>query len=297
MQMKDCGPSFDLTEEDFTILNNEQMLNDNIINYYLEALGKSYGGIDIFIASTFFVEKLRKANDPANNKEGEYAQCERWFSKQDVSLTQLRYIVIPVHIDIHWTLIIYCLDGYASYFDDRLEDAGLREEEELVMQRLSADSERLGQIVSQDLQHLQPLEVANYVQELTQIIDRAQVAKRELLRFCGRLTFRDAPCVLILDSLGIETPSHNVVDIVNDFIQWGFERHSISWEYPIPIYRVEVPIQPNYWECGVYLLHFVRIFLEKRPQTVEQYESLLKDDPMDEKRLIIEAGRKTSSGL
>ncbi|KAF9063342.1 hypothetical protein BDP27DRAFT_1368076 [Rhodocollybia butyracea] len=68
--------------------------------------------------------------------------------------------------------------------------------------------------------------------------------------------------ILIMDSLG--SSQARAVEILGNYLQTQGEEKKNTGNLKCPSSRVlQVPQQPNYIDCGVYLLHFVRVFVEK----------------------------------
>ncbi|KAI8612855.1 hypothetical protein BC830DRAFT_1161778 [Chytriomyces sp. MP71] len=89
------GFSVDLTREDIRTLDPKTWLNDEIINFYGQLMmdrakrnPDQYPKIHFF--NTFFYETLKKG----------YAGVRRWTKKFD--LFSLDYVIIPVHMGMHW---------------------------------------------------------------------------------------------------------------------------------------------------------------------------------------------------
>jgi hypothetical protein len=89
-----------------------------------------------------------------------------------------------------------------------------------------------------------------------------------LMMFLLFLIFRT--CILVLDSLGHK--HIRTIRLIRQFIAFeAKERYTaaINPEY-ISAKCVKVPIQPNSWDCGIFLLYFVKCFISdpKKYQTM-----------------------------
>ncbi|KAI4291143.1 sentrin-specific protease 1 [Pancytospora philotis] len=92
-----------LRREDLQLLRPGRWLNDKVINAYTELLSKHYANTYVF--STFVVSMLASRSPDA---------VASWFD--DVDLTAYEFLVIPVHLGVHWTLIV--VNGYdIEYYD------------------------------------------------------------------------------------------------------------------------------------------------------------------------------------
>ncbi|KAM4626874.1 sentrin-specific protease 2 [Discoglossus pictus] len=87
-----------ITRQDFWTLKNKHWLNDEIINFYMNLLvkrNKENGFPKLHVFSTFFYPKLLS---------GGYQAVRRWT--KDVHLFEKDIILVPVHLDVHWSLLV-----------------------------------------------------------------------------------------------------------------------------------------------------------------------------------------------
>ncbi|XP_053568827.1 sentrin-specific protease 2 [Bombina bombina] len=87
-----------ITRQDFWTLKNKHWLNDEIINFYVSLLverSKQNGLPKLHSFSTFFYQKLLS---------GGYQAVRRWT--KCVNLFEKDIILLPVHLDVHWSLLV-----------------------------------------------------------------------------------------------------------------------------------------------------------------------------------------------
>ncbi|XP_044290559.1 sentrin-specific protease 2 isoform X2 [Varanus komodoensis] len=87
-----------ITRGDIQTLRNHQWLNDVIINFYMNLLmerNKRPGFPVLYAFSTFFYPKLNSAG---------YNSVRRWT--KEVDLFQHDIILVPIHIRVHWALVV-----------------------------------------------------------------------------------------------------------------------------------------------------------------------------------------------
>ncbi|XP_060097999.1 sentrin-specific protease 2 isoform X2 [Heteronotia binoei] len=114
-----CGPedevlssafNLKITRGDIQTLRNQHWLNDVIINFYMNLLvdrNKRPGLPALYAFSTFFYPKL--------NSEG-YSAVSKWT--KGVDLFQHDMILVPIHIQIHWGLLVVDMRRKTiKYFD------------------------------------------------------------------------------------------------------------------------------------------------------------------------------------
>ncbi|NXE03887.1 SENP2 protease, partial [Lophotis ruficrista] len=87
-----------VTREDIHTLRNLRWLNDEVINFYMSLLverNKKEGYPAVHAFSTFFYPKLIS---------GGHKAVERWT--RGVDLFKQDLILVPVHLRVHWTLVV-----------------------------------------------------------------------------------------------------------------------------------------------------------------------------------------------
>ncbi|XP_061492516.1 sentrin-specific protease 2 [Rhineura floridana] len=99
-----------ITRGDIQTLRNQQWLNDVVINFYMNLLverNKQLGFPALYAFNTFFYPKL--------STEG-YNAVRRWT--KEVDLFQHDMILVPIHIRVHWALVVIDMRRETiKYFD------------------------------------------------------------------------------------------------------------------------------------------------------------------------------------
>ncbi|XP_007420694.1 sentrin-specific protease 2 isoform X1 [Python bivittatus] len=99
-----------ITRGDIQTLRNQQWLNDVVINFYMNLLverNKMPGYPVLYAFSTFFYSKLSCTG---------YNAVKRWT--KEVDLFQHDIILVPIHIRVHWALVVIDLRRKTiKYFD------------------------------------------------------------------------------------------------------------------------------------------------------------------------------------
>ncbi|KAI5151619.1 sentrin-specific protease 1 [Enteropsectra breve] len=88
---------------DFLRLLPNKWLNDKIINAYMELLTKHFKGVYAFSTHSYTLMRSKDMDE-----------IVEWFKDED--LFSYNYIVVPLHLTNHWTLIIV-QDSLISYYD------------------------------------------------------------------------------------------------------------------------------------------------------------------------------------
>lgn len=99
--------------KDLETLKGNNWLNDEIINFYFQLIqrrsiaNKEQTNVKVYCFNTFFYKRL---------KEGGHKVLKRWTKKVD--LFSLDLILIPVHLEVHWTLASISIENCTiNYYD------------------------------------------------------------------------------------------------------------------------------------------------------------------------------------
>ena len=99
-----------ITRQDIATLDDFNWLNDMVINFYFNLLmerGKLKENAKVYAFNSFFYPKLMGGGHPA---------VKRWTKKVD--LFAMNFILIPVHLGIHWCLcVVNMTKQVISYYD------------------------------------------------------------------------------------------------------------------------------------------------------------------------------------
>ncbi|KAG2267850.1 hypothetical protein Bca4012_061650 [Brassica carinata] len=123
-----CYPSRDdpdlvqVSLDDIKCLSPRECLTSPVINFYIRflqhqvfAANQTAAGCHFF--NTFFYKKLIEAvSYKGNDKEAFFVKLRRWWKGFD--LFRKSYIFIPIHEDLHWSLVIICIP-------DKEDESGL----------------------------------------------------------------------------------------------------------------------------------------------------------------------------
>ncbi|KAL1915170.1 uncharacterized protein VTP21DRAFT_7651 [Calcarisporiella thermophila] len=86
-----------LTSKDIRTLTDGQWLNDEVINFYgnliMDRAKKNPGYPKVHVFNTFFYSTLRDSG---------YPKVKRWTKRQKIDIFALDYVLIPIHLGMHW---------------------------------------------------------------------------------------------------------------------------------------------------------------------------------------------------
>ncbi|ONK68435.1 uncharacterized protein A4U43_C05F11470 [Asparagus officinalis] len=97
---------------DVNCLEPESYLSSPIMNFYIQYLQRSPSLMakrkgDCYIFNTYFYSKLEEAITCKNDRSGSFLKLRRWW--KGVDIFQKAYIFLPIHGDMHWSLVIICI--------------------------------------------------------------------------------------------------------------------------------------------------------------------------------------------
>lgn len=105
-----------ITRGDIRTLEDDQWLNDTIINFYMNLLverSQNEGYPDLHAFNTFFYPKL---------KHGGYNSVKRWT--RGVNLFAKELILVPIHLEVHWSLVVIDLRKKSIVYLDSMAQNG-----------------------------------------------------------------------------------------------------------------------------------------------------------------------------
>ncbi|KQK18399.1 hypothetical protein BRADI_1g42280v3 [Brachypodium distachyon] len=103
--------SVELSDDDIKCLEPESLLSSPIMNFYIMYLQGPMSSISTLrgkfhIFNTYFFSKL-EALTSKDDKASYFLKLRRWW--KGVDIFQKSYILLPVHADTHWSLVIICM--------------------------------------------------------------------------------------------------------------------------------------------------------------------------------------------
>lgn len=259
-------------KSDVERLDEGQLLNDEIITLYLKYLHKQLESRDeqlakkVYIFNSFFWEKLRSKRGTVN-----YEGVKNWTAKVD--LLSFDYIIVPINEHAHWYVAIICnAKGLLSPHNtseiyetgsDKPQDQAEGAPEDDVAEATANDTMKK---IAVDVSHISiDDDTAEIVSDHHNDDRKAAAAKKPKNTRKGSVRKYDpkAPMVVTLDSLGGQ---HSVVNTaLKIYLQHEIEaKKGLRVEAPATFGTTakDIPTQPNFTDCGVYLLGYMREFMK-----------------------------------
>lgn len=259
-------------KSDVERLDEGQLLNDEIITFYLKYLHKQLEDRDeqlakkVYLFNSFFWEKLKPKRGTVN-----YEGVKNWTAKVD--LLSFDYIIVPINELAHWYVAIICNAKELLSSQDttsEIDEPGLNKPqgqavvvaEDEVSEVTANDTMKK---IAVDVSHIsiedEPAETASKNQEDS----RTAATKKTKAPKKGNPRKYDpkATRVITLDSLG---GAHSAVNTaLKIYLQHEIEaKKGLQVEVPatIGMSARDIPTQPNFTDCGVYLLGYMREFMK-----------------------------------
>ncbi|GAV82211.1 LOW QUALITY PROTEIN: Peptidase_C48 domain-containing protein, partial [Cephalotus follicularis] len=109
---RDDPESVEISYKDIDCLTPEAFLKSPVMNFYIryiqQATPKNRQDWDYHFFSTYFYRKLKQAvSYKGCDKDTHFAKFRRWW--KGVNIFQKAYVFIPIHDDLHWSLVIICI--------------------------------------------------------------------------------------------------------------------------------------------------------------------------------------------
>ncbi|KAM3706409.1 hypothetical protein ACJW31_03G150400 [Castanea mollissima] len=110
---RDDPESIEICYVDINCLAPEGYLTSTIMNFYiryiqLQASPANRAMCDYHFFNTYFYNKLKEAvSYKGSDKDTYFAKFRRWW--KGVNIFQKAYVLIPIHEDLHWSLVIICI--------------------------------------------------------------------------------------------------------------------------------------------------------------------------------------------
>ncbi|KAG9095407.1 hypothetical protein FS749_010518 [Ceratobasidium sp. UAMH 11750] len=229
-------------------LNPGGLLNDTLVELGLKIW---LGGLrardpklahQVHVFNSFFFEKLKGQGRGCN-----YDDVKRWTSKFD--LFKKKFIIVPIHEKFHWYLAIVCFPRHALHAPPTNAQRRAR----------GTLSRGMGATIGAASQRSLPAD--NDVIDIDTTDEESD--DKQHTSGCSQKCW-----ILVLDSLGGK--HEDVVRVLRAYLQAeAQERRGKRIETKttklsgglIEDRHLPVPIQPNGYDCGLYLLHNVETFI------------------------------------
>ncbi|KAG0215691.1 hypothetical protein BGX28_008937 [Mortierella sp. GBA30] len=261
--------------EDVSRLEDGEFLNDTLIEFGLKyahanvELKNAVLANQIYIFNTFFYQRLNAK--PAKGATSSYGAVKNWTAKVD--LFSMKYIVVPIHENLHWYLAIITNPGLllkyalskspksevesssAAACESPIDEA----ESKLPMETESMEVDKDGQ-----RQTVFDLDVDMEPKTPTDGKDVSIEKKKLVQKSNSHINAEEKTYILCLDSLG--GTHQTVFKVLRSFLQQELlSRKGI--DMPLTTkevtgkYSSKCPRQENLWDCGIYLLHYTEVFM------------------------------------
>ncbi|KAF2170760.1 hypothetical protein M409DRAFT_18731 [Zasmidium cellare ATCC 36951] len=276
--------------EDLERLDEGEFLNDNVVNFELRQIEENMAPehkAKVHFFNTYFFSSMSHKN---GKKDFNYEAVERWTKKTD--LFNIPYVVVPINVELHWFVAIICnlpaIERKCGALDDL--DEGLEEKPSETNGAEQPDAKESGAEPDAQVEANSSVRAADSPAgdvfdfgddgkvAATQANDlddaasdsRPSTAKSKKTKKKGpnlRKYDTRQPIIMSLDSFAIQRSAE--IKYLKLYVSAEAKtKRGISLE-PGTLQGMSakgIPEQPNFCDCGVYLLGYVAEFA-KDPDT------------------------------
>ncbi|KAF9185844.1 hypothetical protein BGZ50_002841 [Haplosporangium sp. Z 11] len=256
--------------EDILRLNAGEFLNDTLIEFGLKYIhtklcqANAALARQVYIFNTFFYQRM--VAKPIKNTLSSYEAIKSWTAKVD--LFSMRYLIIPIHDNLHWYLAIICNPGLLLKCG---KPADSNQAEAAKMMEI-VDGSRNGDHLSS----------AGLDKDSPPGGSRVGLISKETSQ-PGHVSSEEKPYILCLDSLGGSHPA--MFKMLRSFLQQellsrkGIDATLTTDNVPGK-HSSKCPQQENLWDCGIYLLHYTEAFLKNPSELTDAIVNGVDDKTM-----------------
>ncbi|GIZ47348.1 hypothetical protein CKM354_001044100 [Cercospora kikuchii] len=264
--------------DDLRHLDAGEFLNDNIVNYALRHIEETMSPIHkerVHFFNTFFFSSLTTKN---GKKDFNYDAVKKWTKNAD--LLSKPYIVVPINLDLHWFVaIIYNLPALRRKMIDTddepsAEDAiDLCSDGEVLPAKTEEPHPKLEQMSLSDSaegrtddHHAQKhgtadgTELAAEETASSQPTIKGKKGKKKRVVPVRKFS-PDQPMIISLDSFGLARP--NELRVIKKYvIEEAREKRqmAVAMDDLQGVNAKGIPQQDNFYDCGVYLIGYMKEF-------------------------------------
>ncbi|KAF9429825.1 hypothetical protein BGZ94_009353 [Podila epigama] len=231
--------------EDAQRFSEGQFLNDTLIEFGLKYIHSNLESKNrvlasqVFVYNSFFFQRLlaKPIKGPLNS----FDSVKNWTSKVDIFA--MKYLIIPIHEKLHWHLAIIANPGLLL---KDIEDSSSNSDTAVMMEPES---------LTGSLTDVEEMEIDSDMKKVQEHINA-----------------ENRPYMICLDSLG--RPHPTVFKVLRAYLEQELrDKKNITKTLTartIPGKNTSnSPLQQNLCDCGVFLLHYVDVFLRNPTQMLD----------------------------
>lgn len=256
-----------VTWDDLAKLEDKEFLNDSIVDLFIRYLQNNISP-DIVkkmhFFSTFFYERLTARS----KRQIDYDAVKNWT--KTINIFTRDYIVIPICENAHWYVMIVCNPKALGEEEAKAES----ESETGIVHNTSHEVDSVENDTKDILKSDLDLERSQeglfiYSDDETAMTPRRRKAGRKSRSHTRKKYDTNAPVIITLDSLDI--PRSTTAGLIKDYlIQEGKTRNKEIEKGSIQgMSAKDIPHQPNWYDCGIYLCMYLEQFMADPPKFIE----------------------------
>ncbi|KAF9968613.1 hypothetical protein BGZ70_001349 [Mortierella alpina] len=256
--------------EDVSRLDDGEFLNDTLIEFGLRyahanvELKNEALADQIYIFNTFFYQRLN--TKPTKGAVSSYDAVKSWTAKVD--LFAMKYIIVPIHENLHWYLAIITNPGLllkhgqpAPCDPEAIGDVPVQSLCDAEV-KTSSPTAAESMDVDMDVHNTKPKDLDVDIDSGKP--DSILKAKTSSQKPGSHIDAEEKTYILCLDSLG--GTHQTVFKVLRSFLQQELSTRKgihkpLTTKEVTGKYSSKCPRQENLWDCGVYLLHYAEVFM------------------------------------
>ncbi|CAF1292359.1 unnamed protein product [Adineta steineri] len=286
---------FDLSRDDLMCLNEGEFLNDTIIDFYLqyvyyEKLSEEDRKRTYLFNSFFYTRLTRKGNDDISNispAERRYNRVKRWL--RDVDIFSKDYLIVPINQTAHWYIVLIQFHNNVPTEGDLISD----DDDDDETHENQSNSKKKKKII----QHSNEVPSNNgtttdgqssiSTSHRTEVLDEADEITTNTdnhLKDAHSKNRSQTPAIVLFDSLHAGS-KNRVAATLREFLQLEYDHkkplpvgstaRKIFNLDTIPTIEAAVPQQPNYFDCGLFILQYIENFFAHHRSSTINFQSPL----------------------
>lgn len=297
----------EVNSHDLERLRDGEFLNDNLIGFYARFLehylerNKPEVSKRVYFFNSYFYATL---TSPVKGRKGvNYQGVSKWT--RNVDLFSHDYVVVPINESAHWYLAIICnLDTLKKRSE--VQEIESTQEEPEAQQKMVDQKEipetpppekaatpeetardslaamKIDDVVPSSNPQLGPNSEDEWPEkeenqasppavfhgEIPSETVQSDTTKRKKLKSAGRIYSIDQPTIITFDSLN--EPRQPAIKVLKQYLMEESIKAKISFEVKDikGMTAKGIPLQPNYSDCGLYLLAYLEKFVQNPDEFV-----------------------------
>lgn len=292
-------------------INKLQKKTKNVFifnTYFFDKLRNAYSNENKQI-----IQNEEKEKEEEKHKIEIFQQLSKWFRKSN--FIYYDFLFVPIFVDDHWSLLLFSFHIYNINNLNQLNinfninekekqerrkyekikyEKEIKEKEEEKWKEIRKETEEFHKKISKEKNEIiKEIQQCENGKEMKKIEKKYKEIKKEYQKLYNKINGNDyshykyisfekySPCCFTLDSLKNEELNsifRKYYLLCCEYFEWYYQQNNIPFIFQkLPVFSLEVEGQKSDWECGYYMLNYIRIFIDYQPKNIFEYERKLID--------------------